>query len=41
MLPSGAVSHNQTDSAQPAVVPIATNKSILPLPARKACQPAL
>ena len=39
--PAGAVSHSHTDKAQPAVVPKATNKSMLPLPANKACQPAL
>ena len=41
MAPAGAVSHNHTDSAQPALVPSATNKSILPVPASKACHPAL
>ena len=40
MAPSGARSHNQTDKAQPAVVPSATNKSIFPLAARSACQAA-
>ena len=39
--PSCAVSHNQTDKAQPAVVPKDTSKSMLPVSAFKACQPAL
>ena len=39
--PSGAVSHNQTDKAQPAVVPREINKSMLPVKAFRACQPAL
>ena len=41
MAPSGALSHNQTDSAHPAVVPMDTSKSILPFSDRSACQPAL
>ena len=38
---SGAVSHNHMDSAQPAEVPSATSKSILPVRASSACHPAL
>ena len=41
MAPSGALNHNQTDSAQPAVVPMETSKSMLPLSESRACQPAL
>ena len=40
MAPEGALNHNHIDKAQPALVPMATNKSMLPLPARKACHPA-
>ena len=40
MAPCGARSQSHTDNAQPAVVPKATNRSILPLPARTACQAA-
>jgi hypothetical protein len=39
--PGWAVSHSHTDSPQPALVPMATNKSMLPLSALAACQPAL
>ena len=41
MAPSGADHHSHTDKTQPAVVPSATNRSMLPVPAIKACQPAL
>ena len=37
----GWLHHSQTDRAQPALVPKATSRSMLPVPARKACQPAL
>ena len=39
--PCGARSHSHTDKAQPAVVPSATSKSILPLAAHTACHAAL
>ena len=39
--PSCAVNHSQTDSNHPAVVPNETSKSMLPVIARSACQPAL
>ena len=39
MAPGSAVSHSHMDSAQPAVVPMATSKSILPVRAFRACQP--
>ena len=39
--PSGADHHNQTDNNQPALVPNATSKSMLPVSALSACQPAL
>ncbi len=41
MAPGSAVSHNHIDKAQPAVVPIATSKSMLPVSALSECQPAL
>ena len=41
MLPDSAASHNHTDKAQPAVVPMATSKSMLPVSALRALQPAL
>ena len=37
----GAVSHSHIDRPQPALVPSATSKSMLPLSALAACQPAL
>ena len=40
MVPGAALHHSHTDKAQPALVPSATSKSMLPLAARKACQPA-
>ena len=40
MSPGPARHHNQVDRAQPAVVPMATSSSMLPVPAFKACQPA-
>ena len=40
MLPGSAAHHNQTDRPQPADVPRATSRSMLPAPARAACQPA-
>ena len=39
--PSCAVSHSHIDSPQPADVPIATSRSMLPDSALSACQPAL
>ena len=41
MVSSSALSHNQTESAQPALVPMATSRSMLPLKALSECQPAL
>ena len=38
---SGAVSHSHIDKPQPALVPTATSKSMLPLSALAAAQPAL
>ena len=40
MLPSCALHHNHTDKPQPALVPMATSKSMLPVRAFSACQPA-
>ncbi|OQC04615.1 MAG: hypothetical protein BWX79_02464 [Alphaproteobacteria bacterium ADurb.Bin100] len=40
-VPGAAVSQSHIDSAQPAVVPIATSRSMLPVRASSACQPAL
>ena len=40
MLPASALSHSHTDSPQPALVPMATSKSMLPVRAFSACQPA-
>ena len=39
--PGAAVSHSHIDRPQPALVPMATSKSMLPVSARAACQPAL
>ncbi|MNV28552.1 hypothetical protein D3C71_1197450 [compost metagenome] len=39
--PACAVAHSHTDRPQPALVPSATSKSMLPLSALAACQPAL
>ncbi len=41
MVAGSAVSHNHIDRPQPAEVPMATSKSMLPVSAFKACQPAL
>ena len=41
MLPGVALSHSQTESAQPALVPMATSRSMLPLRTFSECQPAL
>ena len=41
MAPGAALSHNHMDKVHPAVVPMATSKSILPVSALSACQPAL
>ena len=38
--PCGENSHSHTDMAHAALVPMATNRSMLPVPALRACQPA-